>query len=221
MVWARAVSIFTIRQPFSATTCACQINASSRCGKSIKRVPTSPRSRATCSSSWVSSRACPQSGGLSGCLYRRGRHPGGKEDPPLPLHQRRPRRWMGQPHVTSLTLENERYLNYVADKFDLRRDVQFNSCVTAAHYRSRCRDHVRGRPAGRRAQWPPRLFSRSRWHGIGVHRSDELCRQLIVTRPCGRTTGEIRLGLAGFATTLLASSLSLRHPRSRQAVDDG
>ena len=38
--------------------------------------------------------------------------------------------------------ENERYLNYVADKFDLRRDVQFNSCVTAAHYQedARCWD---------------------------------------------------------------------------------
>jgi cation diffusion facilitator CzcD-associated flavoprotein CzcO len=30
--------------------------------------------------------------------------------------------------------ETERYLNYVADKFDLRRDVQFKSRVTAAHY---------------------------------------------------------------------------------------
>src|SRR5580700_7634066 len=38
--------------------------------------------------------------------------------------------------------ENERYLNYVADKFDLRRDVRFNSCVTAAHYQedARCWD---------------------------------------------------------------------------------
>jgi len=35
--------------------------------------------------------------------------------------------------------ENERYLNYVADKFDLRRDVQFNSCVTAAHYQEEAR----------------------------------------------------------------------------------
>ncbi len=31
--------------------------------------------------------------------------------------------------------ETERYLNYVADKFDLRRDIQFRSRVTAAHYR--------------------------------------------------------------------------------------
>jgi cation diffusion facilitator CzcD-associated flavoprotein CzcO len=31
--------------------------------------------------------------------------------------------------------ETERYLNYVADKFDLRRDIQFNSRVSAAYYR--------------------------------------------------------------------------------------
>jgi cation diffusion facilitator CzcD-associated flavoprotein CzcO len=30
--------------------------------------------------------------------------------------------------------ETERYLNYVADKFDLRRDIQFKSRVTAAQY---------------------------------------------------------------------------------------
>src|SRR5919202_7145195 len=30
--------------------------------------------------------------------------------------------------------ETERYLNHVADKFDLRRDIQFNTTVTAAHY---------------------------------------------------------------------------------------
>src|SRR5262252_453709 len=30
--------------------------------------------------------------------------------------------------------ENERYLNYVADKFDLRRDIQLNAHVTAAVY---------------------------------------------------------------------------------------
>src|ERR1700731_5182289 len=33
--------------------------------------------------------------------------------------------------------ENERYLNYVADKFDLRRDIQFNSRVTSAVYDER------------------------------------------------------------------------------------
>jgi cation diffusion facilitator CzcD-associated flavoprotein CzcO len=30
--------------------------------------------------------------------------------------------------------ETERYLNYVADKFDLRRDIQFGSRVTGAVY---------------------------------------------------------------------------------------
>jgi cation diffusion facilitator CzcD-associated flavoprotein CzcO len=30
--------------------------------------------------------------------------------------------------------ENERYLNFVADKFDLRKDIQFNSHVTSANY---------------------------------------------------------------------------------------
>ena len=30
--------------------------------------------------------------------------------------------------------ENERYLNYVADKFDLRRDIQFNARIASAHY---------------------------------------------------------------------------------------
>jgi cation diffusion facilitator CzcD-associated flavoprotein CzcO len=35
--------------------------------------------------------------------------------------------------------ETERYLNYVADKFGLRRDIQFNSRVTAAHYREETR----------------------------------------------------------------------------------
>src|SRR5438132_2386456 len=33
--------------------------------------------------------------------------------------------------------ENERYLNYVADKFDLRRDIQLNACVTSAVYDER------------------------------------------------------------------------------------
>lgn len=32
--------------------------------------------------------------------------------------------------------ENLKYVNYVADKFDLRRDIQFDSLVTAAHFDS-------------------------------------------------------------------------------------
>src|ERR1700741_4470927 len=33
--------------------------------------------------------------------------------------------------------QTERYLNYVADKFDLRRNIQFDSRVAAAHYREK------------------------------------------------------------------------------------
>jgi cation diffusion facilitator CzcD-associated flavoprotein CzcO len=35
--------------------------------------------------------------------------------------------------------ETLRYLNHVADRFDLRRDIEFNSRVTAAHYREESR----------------------------------------------------------------------------------
>src|SRR5436853_2258698 len=35
--------------------------------------------------------------------------------------------------------ETERYLNHVADKFDLRRDIQFKSRVAAAHYQEATR----------------------------------------------------------------------------------
>jgi cation diffusion facilitator CzcD-associated flavoprotein CzcO len=35
--------------------------------------------------------------------------------------------------------ETERYLNHVADKFDLRRDIQFHSRVAAAHYHEETR----------------------------------------------------------------------------------
>ena len=46
--------------------------------------------------------------------------------------------WDWQEHFAAQP-ETERYLNYVADKFDLRRDIQFNSRVTAAHYREETR----------------------------------------------------------------------------------
>src|SRR5690349_5191675 len=36
-------------------------------------------------------------------------------------------RYPGQPEIL-------RYLNYVADKFDLKRDIQFNTRVVAAHF---------------------------------------------------------------------------------------
>src|SRR2546422_1661164 len=44
--------------------------------------------------------------------------------------------WDWQEHYSGQP-ENERYLNYVADKFDLRRDVQFNARVASAVYDER------------------------------------------------------------------------------------
>jgi cation diffusion facilitator CzcD-associated flavoprotein CzcO len=46
--------------------------------------------------------------------------------------------WDWQEHFAAQP-ETERYLNYVADKFELRRDIQFRSRVTAAHYREETR----------------------------------------------------------------------------------
>jgi cation diffusion facilitator CzcD-associated flavoprotein CzcO len=46
--------------------------------------------------------------------------------------------------------DTERYLNYVADKFDLRRDIQFNSRVAAAQYREEARSWALTLEDGRR-----------------------------------------------------------------------
>jgi cation diffusion facilitator CzcD-associated flavoprotein CzcO len=46
--------------------------------------------------------------------------------------------------------ETERYLNYVADKFDLHRDIQFKSRVTAAHYQEATRSWAVTLEDGRR-----------------------------------------------------------------------
>ncbi len=46
--------------------------------------------------------------------------------------------WDWSEHFASQP-ETLRYLNHVADKFDLRRDIQFRSRVTAAHYREATR----------------------------------------------------------------------------------
>jgi cation diffusion facilitator CzcD-associated flavoprotein CzcO len=50
--------------------------------------------------------------------------------------------------------ENERYLNYVADKFDLRRDIQLNACVTSAVYDERTHRWQIHTAEGPRAQAP-------------------------------------------------------------------
>jgi cation diffusion facilitator CzcD-associated flavoprotein CzcO len=48
--------------------------------------------------------------------------------------------------------ENERYLNYVADKFDLRRNIQFNARVTSAVYDERENSWQVQTEDGRRAE---------------------------------------------------------------------
>src|SRR5271155_4694125 len=62
--------------------------------------------------------------------------------------------------------DTERYLNHVADKFDLRRDIQFNSRVAAAQYREEARSWVlswKMAAAIPRASWsPPSGFFRRR-----------------------------------------------------------
>jgi cation diffusion facilitator CzcD-associated flavoprotein CzcO len=46
--------------------------------------------------------------------------------------------WAWEEHFSAQP-HTERYLNHVADKFDLRRDIQFNSRVAAAHWREETR----------------------------------------------------------------------------------
>jgi len=46
--------------------------------------------------------------------------------------------WAWEEHFSAQP-HTERYLKYVADKFDLRRDMQFNSRVVAAHWREETR----------------------------------------------------------------------------------
>src|SRR5689334_23080714 len=46
------------------------------------------------------------------------------------------REWDWKEHYSGQP-ENERYLNFVADKFELRRDIQFNSHVVSAIYDER------------------------------------------------------------------------------------
>ncbi len=54
--------------------------------------------------------------------------------------------WTGA--LLARSRETLKYLNFVADKFDLRRDIQFKSRVTAAHWKEetqRLGDHAGGR----------------------------------------------------------------------------
>src|SRR2546425_11484355 len=61
--------------------------------------------------------------------------------------------WDWQEHYSGQP-ENERYLNYVADKFDLRRDIQFNARVASAVYDERAHGWQIHTEDGHRARAP-------------------------------------------------------------------
>ena len=82
--------------------------------------------------------ACSRAGtGVGGTWYWN-RYPGARFDSEswtygYSFSQELLEEWDWEEHFAGQP-ETERYLNYVADKFDLRRDIQFKSRVSAAHY---------------------------------------------------------------------------------------
>ena len=73
-----------------------------------------------------------------GCTWYWNRYPGARFDSEswtygYSFSQELLDEWDWEEHFAAQP-ETERYLNYVADKFDLRRDIQVKSRVTAAHY---------------------------------------------------------------------------------------
>ena len=85
----------------------------------------------------LSVKALEAGGGVGGTWYWN-RYPGARCDseshvywytfsPELMREWEWSERYPGQPEIM-------RYLNYVADRFDLKRDIQFNTRVAAAHY---------------------------------------------------------------------------------------
>src|ERR1700745_2212644 len=82
-------------------------------------------------------RACEAASGVGGTWYWN-RYPGARFDSEswtygYSFSQELLDEWDWQEHFAGQP-ETERYLNHVADRFDLRRDIQFNTRVTAAGY---------------------------------------------------------------------------------------
>src|SRR6266478_4479026 len=80
-------------------------------------------------------RAFEEGGGVGGTWYWN-RYPGARFDSEsytygYSFSEELLQEWDWKEHYSGQP-ENERYLNYVADKFDLRRDIQFNSRVASA-----------------------------------------------------------------------------------------
>ena len=111
----------------------------------------------------LSVKALEAGGGVGGTWYWN-RYPGARCDseshvywytfsPELMREWEWSERYPGQAEIM-------RYLNFVADKFDLKRDIQFNTRVTSAQYdeasQPLARAHRAGRDIRRRSSWSPR-----------------------------------------------------------------
>ena len=85
----------------------------------------------------LSVRVFEEGGGVGGTWYWN-RYPGARFDSEsytygYSFSEELLQEWDWKEHYSGQP-ENERYLNYVADKFDLRRDIQFNARVASAVY---------------------------------------------------------------------------------------
>ncbi|NOT55714.1 MAG: NAD(P)/FAD-dependent oxidoreductase, partial [Deltaproteobacteria bacterium] len=85
----------------------------------------------------LSARICEAGGGVGGTWYWN-RYPGARFDSEsysyaYSFSEELLQEWDWKEHFSGQP-ENERYLNYVADKFDLRRHIQFNTRVESAVY---------------------------------------------------------------------------------------
>jgi cation diffusion facilitator CzcD-associated flavoprotein CzcO len=84
---------------------------------------------------------CVEDGGGVGGTWYWNRYPGCRFDSESETYgytfsKELQQEWNWKEHYSGQP-ENERYLNFVADKFDLKRDIQFNSHVTSAIYDER------------------------------------------------------------------------------------
>lgn len=85
----------------------------------------------------LSARICEAGGGVGGTWYWN-RYPGARFDSEsysygYSFSEELLQEWDWKEHFSDQP-ENERYLNYVADKFDLRRHIQFNARIESAVY---------------------------------------------------------------------------------------
>ncbi len=85
----------------------------------------------------LSARICEAGGGVGGTWYWN-RYPGARFDSEsysyaYSFSEELLQEWDWKEHFSGQP-ENERYLNYVADKFDLRRHIQFNARIGSAVY---------------------------------------------------------------------------------------